>query len=235
MRYLEIQNLYKRFVTPGGREIPALQGVSFSLERGDILCILGHNGSGKTTLLNCIRNTFSYDYGSVLVTGKKTDRNTKIVSVFQDVGLGVVGSMTPLENMSLVFSKKFPFMVSFPKKFFEKKIYDFLHKIEMYEQFKAFKDVPVSELSGGQRQQVAILMAVLRSPDILLLDEFVANLDHRIKSDILSWVKTWILSQKVTTLMVTHDRNLAESWGNWTLELSDGKVIRFEKTDECAR
>jgi len=233
MHYLEVQNLCKRFVTPGGREIDALQGVSFAIGRGDILCIVGHNGSGKSTLLHCIKNSFPCDSGRILFNGRPcTNHAIKVVSVFQDVGLGVVGSMTPMENLSLVFSNNSRFMWSFPKRHFQTQIYAFLEKAGLLERFKSFEETPVSELSGGQRQQVAILMAVMRNPDILLLDEFVANLDSRIKEDILTWVKEWIRSQKVTTLMVSHDLSLAEGWGDWILELSDGKPVRLEKTTE---
>jgi len=233
MHYLEVVDLYKSFVTPGGRVINALQGVSFSIERGDILCVVGHNGSGKTTLLNCIRNTFSWESGDVLLEGKRcSSKRANVVSVFQDVGLGVVGSMTLRENLSLVFSHDHRFMVSFPKSYFELGINAFLERTGFLSQFKSFNETPVSELSGGQRQQVAILMAVMRKPDILLLDEFVSNLDARVKEEMLTWVKGWIRDQKVTTLMITHDLYLAEAWGDWILELSDGKSIRFEKLRE---
>jgi putative ABC transport system ATP-binding protein len=231
MHYLEVRDIHKRFVTPGGSEVNALQGVSFSIERGEILCVVGHNGSGKTTLLNCIRNAFPWDAGDILVEGRHcTSQFINVVSVFQDVGLGVVGSMTSLENLSLVFSKQRRFMWSFPKRRFERRVRSFLEITGLLKQFESLNETPVSELSGGQRQQVAILMAVMREPDILLLDEFVANLDFRVKEDILTWVREWIRSQKVTTLMVTHDISLAENWGDWILELSDGKPIRFERT-----
>lgn len=236
MQYLEVQNLSKRFVTPGGREVDALQGVSFTIGRGDILCVVGHNGSGKTTLLHCIKSTFPCDTGNILIDGRPcTNRDINVVSVFQDVGLGVVGSMTPMENLSLVFSKDSRFMWSFPKRHFERQIHAFLEKTGLRERFASFEETPVSELSGGQRQQVAILMAVMRNPDVLLLDEFVANLDSRVKTDVLTWVKGWIRSQKVTTLMVSHDLSLAEDWGDWILELSDGKPIRFERTRRAER
>ena len=70
MAYLEIQNIHKRFLTPGGREVDALRGVSLEIERGDILCITGNNGSGKTTLFNCLRQDFPWDEGSIMIDGK---------------------------------------------------------------------------------------------------------------------------------------------------------------------
>lgn len=232
MQYLEVRNIHKRFVTPGGRETDALQGVSFAIERGDIMCVVGHNGSGKTTLLNCIRNAFPWDSGEVVLGGRRCPHNdTNVVSVFQDVGIGVVGSMTPLENLSLVFSKDCRYIWSFPKRHYARRVHAFIEKTGLHKQFAAFEETTVSELSGGQRQQVAILMAVMRNPDILLLDEFVANLDHHVKEEILTWIKGWIRKEKVTTLMVTHDRSLAEGWGDWVLELSDGETIRCEKTE----
>jgi len=231
MTYLEVHNLHKRFLTPGGQEVKALNGVSFEIDRGEILCVVGHNGSGKTTLLNCLRRTFSWDEGAIRINGKVTgDNSVNIVSVFQDVGLGVVGSMTPTENLSLAFSKHPGFINSFPNRRFEEQINILLKDAGLQSRFKSFGNTSVSELSGGQRQQVAIMMAVLRQPDLLLLDEFVANLDPKVKMDILSWMRIWIQQNKITTVMVTHDMNMAENLGDWILELLDGKVIRFKKT-----
>jgi putative ABC transport system ATP-binding protein len=232
MSYLEIHNLHKRFLTPGGREINALRGVSLKIERGDILCVVGRNGAGKTTLLNCIREIFPWEEGNILVEGKPlADQNVNVVSVFQEVGLGVVGSMTPMENLSLVFSKHTGFMRSLPKRRFERQIRAFLEETSLRGRFDSFDNTPVSELSGGQRQQVAILMAVMRRPHLLLLDEFVANLDAKVRTDILVWMRSWIRENNVTALMVTHDIELAMSWGHWLLELSDGELIRFERIE----
>jgi sulfate transport system ATP-binding protein len=84
-------------------------------------------------------------------------------------------------------------------------------------------------MSGGQRQQLAIVCAMMRrpKPNLLLLDEFVASLDPTIREEILQWTKTWIRRMALTTLMVTHDHALAESWGDLVLELTDGRVTRF--------
>jgi len=230
MAYLEIQNIHKCFLTPGGREVDALRGVSLEIERGDILCITGNNGSGKTTLFNCLRQDFPWDEGSIMIDGKPIgNRKINVISVFQEVGLGVVGSMTPLENLSLVFSKNPRFLYSFPKRKFERKIHRFLEDTGLRERFDSFENTPVSELSGGQRQQVAIMMAVMREPHLLLLDEFVANLDPNVRTDILTWMKSWVRENEVTMLMITHDLDLAEKWGNWILELSDGESVRFER------
>lgn len=230
MPYLEINNLRKIFVTPSGRENLALNDVSFSLERGEILAIVGHNGSGKTTLLNCLRQSFPWDNGNIQVHGSPIqDKSVVVVSVFQDVEMGVVGSMTSIENLSLVFSKQPSFLWSLPLRRFRGSIYEYLETVGLRERFTAFEDTPMSELSGGQRQLVAIVMAMMRNPDILLLDEFVANLDPSVKNDILGWTKRWIRKQNITTLMVTHDCQLAESWGDLVLELCDGERIRFDK------
>ena len=230
MAYLAIDNLHKRFQTPGGREVNALCGVSLAIDRGDILCVVGHNGSGKTTLLNCLRQAFPWDEGTIQIDDKPVDgQEANVVSVFQEVGLGVVSSMTPMENLSLVFSKHPDFIRSLPKRRFEGQIHAFLEGTGLRGRFDSFTNTPVSELSGGQRQQVAIMMAVMRRPHLLLLDEFVANLDAEVRTDILTWMKDWIRDNSVTTIMVTHDIELAENWGDWLLELSDGMLIRFER------
>jgi len=229
MAYLTVDNLSKTFTTPGGREIHALSDVSFSIEeRGRILSIVGHNGSGKTTLLNCIRGAFPFDHGQVIINGSLSNHGRKVVSVFQDVSIGVVPSMTALENLALVQSGRgLGFLWSLPGRRYRQSIQEFLREADLLERFETFENTPVSELSGGQRQQLAIVMAMMREPTVLLLDEFVASLDPTVKQEILTWTKAWVRRKNVTTLMVTHDHALAEAWGDMVLELTDGRVTRF--------
>jgi len=229
MAYLTVSNLSKTFTTPGGRQVHALSDVSYTLERGRILCIVGHNGSGKTTLLNCIRGAFPFDQGQVLINGLSSNNGRKsVVSVFQDVSIGVVLSMTAQENLALVQSGRGAgFLWSLPSRRYRESIRGFLREADLLERFEAFESTPVSELSGGQRQQLAIVMAMMREPTVLLLDEFVAGLDPVVKEEVLSWTKAWVRKKNVTTLMVTHDHALAETWGDMVLELTDGRVTRF--------
>lgn len=229
MAYLTVNNLSKTFTTPGGRQICALSDVSFTVERGRILSIVGHNGSGKTTLLSCIRGAFPFDRGQILINGSSSNNGKKaVVSVFQDVSIGVVPSMTALDNLALVQSSRGGgFLWSLPGRRYRQQIREFLREADLLERFEAFETTPVSELSGGQRQQLAIVMAMMREPTVLLLDEFVASLDPVVKEEVLSWTKAWIRKKGVTTLMVTHDHTLAETWGDSVLELTDGRVTRF--------
>ena len=229
MAYLTVKNLSKTFTTPGGREIRALSDVCFSVERGRILSIVGHNGSGKTTLLNCIRGAFPVDQGEILINGSSSNNGGKaVVSVFQDVSIGVVPSMTALENLALVQSGRgLGFLWSLPGRRYRHSIREFLGEASLLKRFETFENTPVSELSGGQRQQLAIVMAMMREPTILLLDEFVASLDPVVKQEILTWTNAWVRKKNVTTLMVTHDHALAETWGDMVLELTNGQVTRF--------
>jgi len=231
MAYLTVDNLSKTFTTPGGRQIRALSDVSFTVDRGRILSIVGHNGSGKTTLLNCLRGAFPFDHGEVIINGSSSHNGKKaIVSVFQDVSIGVVPSMTAMENLALVQSDR-GFLWSLPGRRYRESIRKFLREADLLERFEAFETTPVSELSGGQRQQLAIVMAMMREPTVLLLDEFVASLDPEVKEEVLSWTKAWIRKKNVTTLMVTHDHALADLWGDMVLELADGRVTRLEAPD----
>src|SRR4051812_32831864 len=103
MPYLVVQNVSKTFTTPGGRVVHALSNLGFSLEQGEILCVVGHNGSGKSTLLNCIRRAFPLDSGHIEINGARGNGcAARVVSVFQDVSIGVVPSMTAFENLALV-------------------------------------------------------------------------------------------------------------------------------------
>ena len=237
MAYLTVNNLSKTFTTPGGRQVHALSGVSFSLDRGRILSIVGHNGSGKTTLLNCIRREFPIDEGRINIEGLDLHASRhSIVSVFQDVSVGVVLSMTAMENLALVQSGRDDgFLWSFPRRRYRRTIRTFLKDADLLERFGAFEHTPVSELSGGQRQQLAIVMAMMREPTVLLLDEFVASLDPVVRDEVLNWTKSWVRRKNVTTLMVTHDHALAEEWGDMVLGLTDGRVSRFSATAKGAR
>ena len=231
MEYLSIKDLTKSFTSPGGRITVALRQTSFELAKGQILSVVGHNGSGKTTLLNCIRGAFPFDKGKILVDGKNIRAvNPRIVSVYQDVEVGIVGSMTALENLTLVKSNRWSFLWSFPCRRYRREIYDTLESVSLSGRFLEFEHTPVCELSGGQRQQLAIIMAMLREPDILLLDEFVANLDPAISAKILDFIQAWIRKKQVATIVVTHDQDLAHRWADDTLELSDGAVVRRSAT-----
>lgn len=236
MPFLEVNNLRKSFQNPSGRKVVALNGVSFSLEQGEILAVVGHNGSGKTTLLDCIRRAFPWDDGNIKINGvAQSDSSIPVVSVFQDVEMGVVGSMTAMENLSLVYSGQPNYYWSFPLRKFRSSIHEFLNQAGLLDRFEAFEDTPMSDLSGGQRQQVAIVMAMMRNPSVLLLDEFVANLDPVVRDDILGWTRRWIREHRITTLMVTHDHSIAESWGDWVLELSDGESIRLVASHDTSK
>jgi putative ABC transport system ATP-binding protein len=101
--------------------------------------------------------------------------------------------------------------------------------VGLAERFVEFEHTLTSDLSGGQRQQLAIVMAMLRKPELLLLDEFVANLDPAVCADVLVWSKKYIKGKQITTVMVTHDHDLAECWGDYVLELHEGRIVRFSR------
>ena len=230
MKYLNIHNLDKTFTSPGGRVTQALTQISLELEKGSILSVIGHNGSGKTTLLNCIRRSCNPDRGEILINGQDVQKAApRMVSVYQDVDAGIIWSMTALECLTLVMSDEPSFMWSFPCRRYKDRIYEFLSSVGLANRFAEFDHTLVSDLSGGQRQQLAIVMAMLRKPELLLLDEFVANLDPAVCADVLVWSKKYIKEKQITTVMVTHDHDLAESWGDYVLELHEGRVIRFSR------
>ena len=180
--------------------------------------------------MNCLRKNIVPDSGSIYINDIILDKqNSNIVSVFQDVGIGVATSMTPMENLALVFSKSFKFKFHNPSRYFNDDINLFLDSSGLRDRFSEYENTPVSELSGGQRQQVAILMAIMRKPQILLLDEFVSNLDPTVKNEILDWIKIWIKKNNITTIMVTHDHKLANDWGDKVLELFNGSVVKFKE------
>jgi putative ABC transport system ATP-binding protein len=229
--YLRIHDLEKTFTTQAGRVNKALDHLTLELNKGGILSVIGPNGSGKTTLLNCIRNSCDYSGGIIMVNGQDIRNVTpRVVSVYQDIGEGVIGSMTALECLTLVMSENSSFLLSFPCKRYKKRLFAFLSSVGLADRFAEFEHTRVADLSGGQQQQLAIVMAMMREPELLLLDEFVANLDPKVSSEILQWTKEHIIQKGITTIMVTHNHKLAESWGDYILELNEGKNVRLTKT-----
>src|SRR5688572_12945653 len=158
MAYLSVENVSKTYTTPGGRIVQALSDLSFSLDQGQILCVVGHNGSGKSTLLNCIRRAFPLDSGQVELNGTRGNGSAaRVVSVFQDVSIGVVPSMTAFENLALVNAgTDRGFFWSMPTRRYRGATRRFLEEADLLERFERFQNTPASELSGGQRQQLAI-------------------------------------------------------------------------------
>lgn len=231
-----MKNIQKYYNKGTANETCLFHGFSLTIQDGEFISVVGSNGSGKTSLLNLICGSIPVDGGSIIMNGKDITgmkefrRQKKIGRVFQNPALGTCPSMTILENMSLADQKgkKFGLTPGTDKK-----------RVESYREslshlnlgLESKLDVKVSALSGGQRQALALLMAVMSPIEFLLLDEHTAALDPKTAELIMKLTRQIVEQKHVTTLMVTHNLRYAAEYGNRLLMMHQGEVV-FDKTGE---
>ncbi len=227
---LKINNLYKSFHSELGNEKKVFRGLDFQLDHGDFVSVIGSNGAGKSTLLNIIMGNIEPDNGSLFIEDQdftklpNYKRNAFISKVYQDPSLGTAPSMTIFENLSMADNKgkRFNLTLGLNKK--RKKFYrDTLSQLGLGLEDQL--DTEVGLLSGGQRQCLALIMATLNRPKMLLLDEHTAALDPQTSKLIMEKTKTIVEHYKIPTLMITHNLNDAIKYGNRLIMLHEGKII----------
>lgn len=234
---LALQNLHKTFGEGTVNENYLFRGISLDIEDGDFITVIGSNGAGKSTLLNIIGGKIPLDEGSITLNGKDISnmpeyKRCKFIGrVFQDPSLGTSPSMNILENLSMAYNKGKKFNLT-PGVQKSKVLYfkDLLAKLNLGLEDKLH--TKVGDLSGGQRQSLALLMATMSNPDLLLLDEHTAALDPKTSEIILSLSEEIIREKKMTSLMVTHNLNHAIKAGNRLIMLHRGKIIMDIKGQE---
>jgi putative tryptophan/tyrosine transport system ATP-binding protein len=227
---IKIDNVSKTFFPGSANEIRAMANISLTIHEGDFLTVIGTNGSGKSTLLNLLAGSFRPDSGKIYFKGKDItntrdyQRAKAVVRVFQNPFLGTAKDMTIAENLLLAYKRgkpKYP-IISLRQGllgFFKQE----LTKLEM--QVEDRLDQVIGTLSGGQRQAISLLMAVLQKPEILLLDEHTAALDPKTAIQVMKLTKFFLEEYKLTTIMITHSMQQALDFGNRTIMLHKGKII----------
>ncbi|GAA0737875.1 ABC transporter ATP-binding protein [Clostridium oceanicum] len=234
---LQIQNLSKVFNKGTVNENSLYNNLSFHVSNGDFITIIGSNGAGKSTLLNMISGNLNPDEGAIVLDGvdityNKEYKNSKYIArVFQNPSLGTAPSMTILENMSMAYNKGKKFGLS--RGINKKNISMFtklLKKVNLGLEDKL--NVKVESLSGGQRQALSLIMAVMKKPKVLLLDEHTAALDPKTSKRIIEITKEVVLEDNITTLMVTHDLNQAITLGNRLIMMHKGNIVLDVKAEE---
>jgi putative ABC transport system ATP-binding protein len=228
-KILDIHNLKREFKM-GSETVHALKGVSFTVEEGEFVTIMGSSGSGKTTLLNilgCLDKPTDGDYLLDTVNIKTLSRNDlarlrnhKIGFVFQSYNL--LARTSALENVEL------PLMYNskISSKEREEKAKQALHAVKLDDR----SDHLPNQLSGGQQQRVAIARALVNEPVMILADEATGNLDTRTSYEIMSLIQELNQQQKKTIVFVTHEPDIA-AFSNRTITLKDGKVIKDTKNE----
>ena len=234
---LEVKNIYKTFNPGTINEKVALDGVSLTLEDGDFVTVIGGNGAGKSTLLNAVAGTWLVDEGQIIIDGidvtklPEHKRAVYLGRVFQDPMTGTAATMGIEENLALAKRRG-------QKRLLRRGI----SKAEREEYVELLKILglglenrltsKVGLLSGGQRQALTLLMATLKKPKLLLLDEHTAALDPKTAAKVLETTDTIVNRDHLTTLMITHNMKDAIAHGNRLIMLMDGHIILDIKGEE---
>ena len=227
---IEIRGLEKTFVQPGGEEVPALRGIDLTLPTGQFLTVIGTNGSGKSTLLNALAGGFFADTGSIVIDGKEVTRAAEheraglIGRVFQDPYKGTCPSMTVAENLRMAELRgmRRGLRIGLNAEC-RARYHDLLKRLRMRVENRL--DALIGTLSGGQRQAITLMMATIRRPSLLLLDEHTAALDPRAAEQVLMVTREVVQEHQLTTLMVTHSMEQALELGERTIMMHRGSVV----------
>ena len=222
---LKIENLH---VAYGG--IQALRGISMEVPDGKIVTLIGANGAGKSTTLNAIAGVFPVDKGKIIIDGeditkKPEHKRAKYIGrVFQDPMLGTAAGMMIEENLALAARRgETPGLAwSLPEAQHER-FYELLKELDLGLEDRMTAKVGL--LSGGQRQALTLLMATLKKPKLLLLDEHTAALDPKTAAKVLALTEKIVTRDQLTTLMITHNMRDALRYGNRLIMLHNGRVI----------
>lgn len=227
---LDIINVHKTFNPGTINEKVALAGVDLHLNPGDFCTIIGGNGAGKSTTLNAVAGVWPVDDGSILIDGQNVTgvpehkRASYLGRVFQDPMTGTAATMNILENLALAARRGSKRGLRWGVTKSEKEQYHELLKtldLGLEDRMTA----KVGLLSGGQRQALTLLMATLRKPKLLLLDEHTAALDPKTAEKVLATTDKIISEQNLTAMMVTHNMKDAIAHGNRLIMMHEGKII----------
>ena len=212
---LTLNNLKKSY-----DQTSILNGISLSIETGEIVSILGPSGSGKTTLLNCILGITDIDSGSVVFNGQDVtgvsmeERGFNIV--FQDYAL--FPNLNAYENITFGLKNK-------PGISTQQEVNELIELLGLSQHL----DKHIDQLSGGQKQRVALARTMVMKPKILLLDEPLSALDGVIKESIKEKIKTIAKEFHLTTIIVTHDPEEALTLSDRVLIMKDGSISQYAK------
>ena len=227
---LEIKEIWKTFNAGTVNEKQALRGVSLTLNEGDFCTVIGGNGAGKSTMLNAVAGTWSVDAGTISIGGTDVTRLPEhkraafIGRVFQDPMMGTAPTMQIIENLALAAPPGQRRGLRWGLTKAEKDRYqELLGGLGLGLGDRLTSKVGL--LSGGQRQALTLLMASLKKPKLLLLDEHTAALDPKTAAKVLELSDRIVAENRLTTMMVTHNMKDAIQHGNRLIMMYDGKIV----------
>lgn len=220
----------KKIYKVGQERVTALDGVSFTISKGDFCCLLGSSGSGKSTLLNIMAGIEKITSGHVYIKGKDiTKMGENQLAKFRQKYLGfvfqaynLINSMTATENveMPMIFKEV-------PKRKRAKLAKEMLERVGLKERLKH----KPTQMSGGQQQRVGIARAFVSKPEVVFADEPTGNLDSKTTKEIMNIIKKMARECNQTIVMVTHDQSLAK-YASKIIEIHDGKIMEIKQGED---
>lgn len=227
---LQVESLSKIFGKGSINEKLALDNISFTMEQGEFVTVIGGNGAGKSTLLNCISGVYETDEGRIILDSvdmtymPEYKRSRYIGRVFQDPMMGTAYDMTIEENLAIAYTKNKPRGLRPGISKGEAKLFrEHLALLELGLEDRMKQKVGL--LSGGQRQALTLLMATIVKPKLLLLDEHTAALDPSIAARVLEITRQIVSKDKLCTIMITHNMKAALEYGTRTIMMHEGRII----------
>lgn len=237
---LSLQRISKTFQKGTANENYVLKDLSLEIEKGDFITIIGGNGSGKSTLLNAIAGNLLVDSGRIVINGtdvtkwREEKRAGTVGRVFQDPLMGTAPRMTVGENLSIALRRGQRRTLKFGTGNKEQEYFKtLLEPLNLGLEDRLNTEMAL--LSGGQRQSITLLMATMKRPELLLLDEHTAALDPKTAETVLELTNNIVKKEQLSTLMITHNMQDALTYGNRLIMMNRGQVVvdvRGEEKDK---
>ena len=230
---LSIKNVSKKY----NNGTNALKNISFDVEKGEFISIIGPSGSGKSTLLRSINKMIDISQGSILFEDKNIEnlKKTEIEIVRREIGMifqsyNLVERLTVIENVlhgRLGYKSVIAGILGIYSEEEKKEAFNFLEKVNMTKY--AYRKC--NELSGGQKQRVGIARAIMQKPKLLLCDEPIASLDPKTAENIMDYLKKIVSELKITCIVNLHQVDIAKKYSDRVIALNKGEKIFDDKTE----
>ena len=230
---LSIKNVSKKY----NNGTNALKNISFDVEKGEFISIIGPSGSGKSTLLRSINKMIDISQGSILFENKNIEnlKKTQIEIVRREIGMifqsyNLVERLTVIENVlhgRLGYKSVIAGILGIYSEEEKKEAFNFLEKVNMTKY--AYRKC--NELSGGQKQRVGIARAIMQKPKLLLCDEPIASLDPKTAENIMDYLKKIVSELKITCIVNLHQIDIAKKYSDRIIALNKGEKIFDDKTE----